>query len=242
MSQLIEMAGKIFGDVVVLSRDFNKTNKSKHAYWTCQCLKCGEFHSISGASLRFNKTYCCIKCSSPTIIYEDLSGQKFENWIVLSKDQIKNKAQYYNCKCLKCQEVFSVQGKNLKSGNTTQCLSCSRQSKNSKGEEHMLQLLMEHNIKFKKEYIQIIENRRLLFDFVLFNEDNKIVLAIEFDGEQHYDSKNGWFSKDLIERDKLKNKWCQDNNINLIRYRKIEDIDCNDFHLMEIYQSSSLRK
>jgi hypothetical protein len=222
------MEGKIIGNVVVLDRNFNKTNRAKHAFWNCKCLNCGKLYVVSGAKLREKYDYCCKKCSHPTINYQNLSGQQFAGWIVLEKAEVKNHAQYYKCKCLKCEEIFSIQGKNLKSGNTTQCLSCSRKTKNSKGENYILQILIKNKVNFKQEYLQIIKNRRLLLDFVILNQNNQIIKMVEFDGEQHYNFKNKWFSEDLVIRDQLKNNWCQENNIKPIRYRTINEINLKD--------------
>ena len=41
---------------------------------------------------------------------------------------------------------------------------------------------------------------------------------IEFDGEQHFEnSHSGWHTADLMQRDKIKNKYALDNKIPLIR-------------------------
>lgn len=60
---------------------------------------------------------------------------------------------------------------------------------------------------------------KLRFDFYL-PSDNVI---IEADGEQHYDIQE-WF-KIIQERDKIKTKYCIDNNIKIIRisYKEIND-------------------
>lgn len=69
------------------------------------------------------------------------------------------------------------------------------------------------------------------FDFYV--EDKYL---IEYDGETHFNSNlHGWFTEDKLEaqleRDAIKNKWCKENNIPLIRipytilkYLKIEDL------------------
>jgi len=71
--------------------------------------------------------------------------------------------------------------------------------------------------------------RRLRFDFYLLDYN----LLLETDGPQHFFKKNN-FSKrndfsELIYRDRVKNQWCKDNNIKLLRipftkFDKIEEI------------------
>lgn len=75
------------------------------------------------------------------------------------------------------------------------------------------------NIIFKKQFrIKECRNiRPLPFDFAVF-KDEKLWLLIEYDGEQHFKPKFG--TENLIKtqkNDRLKNDFCRDNNINLIR-------------------------
>lgn len=59
----------------------------------------------------------------------------------------------------------------------------------------------------------------LRFDFYLIDKN----VLIEADGQQHVDPNSLWSSSDQFERDKIKNQWCQNNNITLIRvpYKRI---------------------
>jgi len=45
--------------------------------------------------------------------------------------------------------------------------------------------------------------------------------CIEYDGIQHFKSNGGYYTEDFLKavqyRDKIKNQYCVDNNINLIR-------------------------
>ena len=59
-----------------------------------------------------------------------------------------------------------------------------------------------------------------IYDFAII-ENNKITKIIEFDGLQHTGKISGWFNEDrwkqLEQSDKIKNKYCLDNNIPLYR-------------------------
>ncbi len=66
------------------------------------------------------------------------------------------------------------------------------------------------------------------FDFYLPN----LNICIEFDGRQHYNIDNSYFGGEeeflrIKERDGIKNQYCKDNDITLIRipYWDIENID-----------------
>ena len=105
--------------------------------------------------------------------------------------------------------------------------------KSSKGELVIERILKLNNIKFEfqKRFKDCKNKRSLPFDFYLpdFN------MCIEFDGGQHYkpvDFSRGNLTKDQILQkfeklqmhDKIKNKYCNDNNINLIRITEKENI------------------
>ena len=95
----------------------------------------------------------------------------------------------------------------------------------SKGELAVQEFLSANQIKFMREH-RIPDLRYLRFDFFLPNQK----AAIEFDGKQH-DKYIPWihrndyanFEKQLL-NDRIKDQWCLDNNIQMIRITKIKDI------------------
>lgn len=99
----------------------------------------------------------------------------------------------------------------------------------SKGEKYIRLYLKENNIEFKQEY-KFNDCRYKLplpFDFYIPNYN----LCIEYDGEQHYKA-NDFFGgeksfKDTQIRDKIKNNYCKDNNINLLRipYWELDSVE-----------------
>ena len=98
--------------------------------------------------------------------------------------------------------------------------------KESKGEKMITSLLIEHNIKYEyqKTFFELKNINNLFFDFYLPG----LNICIEFDGEQHFRPIEYWggekLFKELQLRDKLKNEYCVNNNISLIRIRYDEDI------------------
>ena len=106
----------------------------------------------------------------------------------------------------------------------------------SKGEVAIINYLKQHGIKYESQYI-FLDCRNILplkFDFYLPNNN----MCIEFDGEQHFYPVpfNGEsYEKaqldyiECVKRDEIKNKYCKDHGINLIRipywdYDKINTI------------------
>lgn len=97
----------------------------------------------------------------------------------------------------------------------------------SRGEIMIKEILDQYNIKyFREKTFNDIENKRLRFDFWI--PDLRTI--IEFDGRHHFLSIE-YFGGDnylnLIKKnDDIKNKYCYDNNIKLIRinYKQIKNI------------------
>jgi len=94
----------------------------------------------------------------------------------------------------------------------------------SKGELIIKDYLIEHNIKFNKNhrFVECRYKNPLPFDFYLpqFNT------CIEYDGiqhfkERHYDNNSENLEKRKL-RDNIKNNFCHDKNINLIRISYLE--------------------
>lgn len=84
--------------------------------------------------------------------------------------------------------------------------------------------LEKHNIQFIPQFRfeDCKDKRSLPFDFYLpFYRT-----CIEYDGIQHFRQRNGWTDLELIQKhDEIKNKYCNDNNIQLIRIPYYEDTE-----------------
>ena len=91
--------------------------------------------------------------------------------------------------------------------------------KESKGEKTIREYLEKNNIEFKQEYKfkNCKYKKELPFDFYI-PEYN---LCIEFDGKQHFKPIEHFGGEEYFEiiqiRDKIKNNYCKDNGINLLR-------------------------
>jgi very-short-patch-repair endonuclease len=105
--------------------------------------------------------------------------------------------------------------------------------KSSKGEEKIRAYLWSSKINFEeqKRFTGCKNNRTLPFDFYLPDHNT----IIEFDGRQHHlpFSFNNEKSKDIklknlervIEKDNIKNEYCKNNNIHLLRIKYIDICD-----------------
>lgn len=109
----------------------------------------------------------------------------------------------------------------------------------SKGEKRIEKYLINNNINYIKQYyFNDCRGKRkpLLFDFAIFDKNNKLIYCIEYDGEQHYKDVDVFGGKeafvDTLYRDTTKSNYCKHHKIKLIRipywdYDNIEKILSN---------------
>ena len=88
----------------------------------------------------------------------------------------------------------------------------------SKGELYIHNYLVKNNIEFVPQFKfdDCIDKRPLPFDFMV--KVNNEIRLIEFDGSQHfYKSRTMYNTERVKKHDEIKNKYCEDNNIKLLR-------------------------
>ena len=143
---------------------------------------------------------------------KDISGKKFGHWTVLYKTDKKGTGGiiYWHCKC-DCGVERDVLGSSLRNGLS---LSCGSHSNISKGNEIIKNLLLKAEIPFEleKKFKTCKDKKELPFDFYVNN-----TYLIEFDGIQHFDKNSKYDYEYTHNHDIIKNKWCKENNIPLIR-------------------------
>ena len=126
-------------------------------------------------------------------------------------------------KHLDCGHVFETSPDCLIRG-IVGCHKCNT----SRGERRIIDIFDNHNFSYKYQY-RFSDLKNHIFDFVI-TDKNRELIAIEFDGIQHFKPIVffGGEEKFIIQqqRDKIKDKYCEDNNIKLIRipYWKFDDI------------------
>lgn len=217
----LDLIGEKFGYLTVIKEDGH--NSSGKIEWKCKCV-CGKIIKTTGNNLRSGNSRSC-GCKTQELNRntkkEDLVNKKFGKILVISyndEESIKNRCSTWNCVC-ECGKIMVVRTRSLKTKNTTSC-GCDR----SQGEQIIRKILLEHQIPFEEHY----KDKNCLFesgypaefDFKIY--ENESFYYLEFDGEQHNLTKErGFFDNNTIEkiqkRDLIKNKYCLENNIPLIR-------------------------
>ena len=234
MTKIIDLTNLKFGKWNVLYKDFS--NK-KGNYWICKC-ECGTIKSVLSKNLRDGKSLSCgcikkEKLKQNRIQPNDINevGNKYERLLVIrktKKEEVNSKRVYWHCLC-DCGAYKNVRADSLRSGSIKSC-GCLH----SIGESKISQILENKNINFKRQVsFDDLKNKNgnlLFFDFGIYNKKNDLLYLIEYDGEQHFKfSDSGWNTKNHYEKtilhDKLKNEYCRNKNIQLIRIKYDEEIN-----------------
>lgn len=128
-----------------------------------------------------------------------------------------------------CNNIYSVKPNAFLSGN--RCNKCKVSVSN--GEKLIINFLESNGVKFIYQYsFDDCRNKNSLpFDFAILNDTDKVEFLVEYDGRQHFEPIEFWGGEKEFKRiqmhDNIKNSYCEDNNIKLIRipYWKYENIE-----------------
>ncbi len=191
-------------------------------------LQCKNGHKYSRTWYSIQKNSPCPKCTRKKL------GESYKKDFSEVLDYIEGKGyeyvsgEYINGESkldIKCPNghIFPISWIRFKSGN--RCSLCNE----SKGEVAVRIFLNKNKIKFKaqKKFSKCVDKKELPFDFYLPNYNT----LIEYNGRQHYE-KIDFFGgqkafKDRKKKDRIKRKFCRDNNIKLIeiKYTQFDNIE-----------------
>ena len=203
-----------------------RTDNDKHGnnQYVCQC-KCGNIVKIAYSALSSGNTSTC-GCKKEQFDKNILIDKVFEDFKVIKLVE-RYPVKKFLIQCMKCGFEKKIDARNLKKLHGTLCPICNK-GKMSKGEKKIYNLLTENNIPFEREYKfnGCRDKEPLPFDFYVNNE-----WVVEVDGMQHYQPIDFYGGKEnFIKRqkhDQIKNLYCKQNNIPIIRLVYDTDKDFN---------------
>lgn len=210
-----DISGDRFGKITVVS-DSGKRAANGSVVWECLC-DCGATVELPASSLtRGYATSCgCDKVHQNT---KNIVGKVFGFLTVADIDRGRERKKgdklRWACDCI-CGNRISVTTSDLTSGNTMSC-GCMQMSSH---EQHIANLLDYVGLKYErqKRFCDCKNIKPLPFDFYI----PELNVALEYDGRQHYEPVeifNGDYGFERTRRsDAIKDKYCQDNGIQLIR-------------------------
>jgi Protein of unknown function (DUF2726) len=164
------------------------------------CSTCGEIELKSANNLtNHNRKYNgngCMVCSGQRIRLGYNDFWTVQNDICLKLNIPKEEAQRVtrwsgnrlSCSCSLCGREWKPTANTLSTGHACGCEVV------SKGAQALKELLESHNIKFKQEWRneQVKNILTLPIDFMILDEDENPLLAIEWHGRQHYEPVELW--------------------------------------------------
>lgn len=242
MSRVIDLTGQDFGYWHVIERTNNSPRGE--AYWLCECAKCKKIKPVKGSHLRKGVTTQCKECAFKEIQQAKVKNEQDKVYGFLyverrateeEKPRHDKTGAYWICKCLNCgKENIVVFGDYLRNGDVQSC-GCIKSTNESKISSMLDTLCIQYNKQQTFKNLKSNTNYPLYFDFGIYNNNNLIYL-LEYDGEPHFNYNNrGWNTEESFkkrrERDLIKNKYCFDNNIPLIRIPYDTEYDLNDLKL-----------
>jgi hypothetical protein len=214
-----EVREKVKDEYIVLGKYINNSTKIKMKH-----VKCGYIWKVTPSSF-LNKGRRCPKCNQNFKLTQKEVNERVN---IVGSGEYKLLSKYIHInkkiklKHLKCGYIWNVRA-NCFLNMGQRCPKC----KNSHGENRIYKWLKNNfNGKIKRNFI-LKECRNinpLPFDFYIENKNFKAL--IEYDGIQHFKPTFGsnLHEKKLklklqIKNDKIKNKFCNEKNINLIRIK-----------------------
>lgn len=219
----LDLTGQRFGKLVAIKRDYDKKDKNNNFYWECKC-DCGNTISVAATYLKGGKSTSCLACSQTEDIKNQMFGKltalqfMYQDKVTYIIDTGEEKTFYklpniigaqWICKC-ECGNYLVTSYNHLVTYHTTSC-GC---RKASRGEQRIQELLGELQIPYIRQYTVLGKYR---IDFYIPDMN----IAIEYDGEQHFFPIEYFGGKESFiknqERDNIKNLYCSENNIRLIR-------------------------
>jgi hypothetical protein len=242
------------GDELLSESEVYKNNRSE---LSIKCGKCDTVYSKSYEDFnRKDKPRRCTECSKKNqqslvkISEEDVINTCLSNRLHLltSYVEIQNVKQnlHFECANESCHYQFSTTLDGIRSKKTG-CPKC----KASYGEKQVINILEKMQRygaiqRWSKEYRFVDtlspEIRNLSFDFIVYTVDG--IFIIEFDGIQHFQPTSFAAScnaeehfKGTNRRDKMKNKYCADNKISILRicYLDVENVTGITINFLNVF-------
>lgn len=219
MAKRLDLTGNIYGELIVIEMlyGYRCANGKPRTYCRC-CSLDGEEVVVRADALQSGATKS-IKGAGKTGKPADIAGMKFGLLTALcpTDNRASNGSVIWLCQC-DCSNFTEVSVGQLMRGHTLSC-GCRHQSK---WEMFISDYLTSLNVAFQpQKRFKDCKNKKqtdtLPFDFYLVDYN----ICIEYDGEHHFHSMKMWGGDEKFlltqENDGIKNEYCKNNNITLLR-------------------------
>ena len=174
------LCGQVFGAIKVI--EFSHSNK-KGTFWVCKCVKCGEKTRPTSSKYIKTKNKLCENnfCSGKT---QNLVGEVFNYLEVVEHAGISKKASRWICKCLLCGNItLPIQQSHLKFGTIKACGCCKNVTETKL--KDIIKKIFGENYAVRQSYRPKFLRPQHI-DIAVFDKEKKCILAVEYDGKQHF--------------------------------------------------------
>lgn len=171
----------------------------------------------------------CTYCDDPS----RMTNKKVDLFLADNNRKIRrlsgyeSKSEQLKWKCLQCKNIWSNSWALIQQGS-----GCPKCRPTSKGEVAISEILDHLEVNYDTEvwFDDLVHIRYLRFDFGIYNKEGKLECLIEYDGRQHFKRWSGMTEeqfRDLKMRDKMKDEYCFEKGIDLIRipYTEFDYLD-----------------
>lgn len=192
---------------------------------------CGHIWNVTPDSFLLKSTGCP-KCNRPNYYRDTKQFKKEVSTLTNGEYQVLGEYKSARDKTLirhnikECGYEWDITPDNFLSG--TRCPQCNA----SKGEEKIRLYIESCEINYKIQYsfdnLIGINGGLLKFDFAIFDFNNNLLFLIEYDGEFHFEKQYDYDGFETLQiHDGLKNQYCKDNKIELLRipYWEFDNIE-----------------
>jgi very-short-patch-repair endonuclease/uncharacterized protein YozE (UPF0346 family) len=208
---------KYNGEYEILGEYINNATKILIKHKICN----SEYYQVPNNHLRNRRCFSCYGTPKKTNeSFQEESNKVHKNDYILLSDYIESN-DIVTLLHKRCDKEFDVIAYSHIKG--AKCPFCFH----SKGEDEISDFLTKYKMKYnnQKSFDNCQFRIKLRFDFYL----PELNICIEFDGEQHFKPIK-WFGgekafEECIIKDEIKNKFCEDNGIKLLRISYLENVE-----------------
>lgn len=214
--------GNKYGYLTII--DIDCLQDGSVAICKCDCgktVRCNKADIISGHTLSCG---CLQRKRASNANQKDFSGYRSQSGVIIKERAYKklkgeSGVWYWKCICPLCGNDFIALPAKVISNHTTSC-GCKISSSKKRFIENYM---MANNVRYEKQkrFADCKYKYTLPFDFAIYDNNNKLMCLIEYDGQQHYKSVDFFGGEESFRntqiRDQIKTKYCIENNIPLLR-------------------------
>ena len=223
-----EIDGKKFGRLTVIETMWNET--PVRVKCSCECGNIGIYlktdvmsgHTKSCGCLQSERT------SEANFVNQASKVSDYGIEILTPSHQNKKGQWIWNCKCGYCGSVFQELPARVLNNHVKSCGCAKHSSREAFIKNYLLQLNADFMSEYKFDDLRTESGYPMRFDFAIFH-NGALNCLLEHDGQQHFHPVSVFGGQDAFiktqNHDMIKTKYCEDNNIKLIRipYTKTEN-------------------